>query len=103
MDNKKFEIGKMDVDSKFQGLGIGQKRLSFAKAKAWDGLVLYPNTDLNAALHIYRKHGFKKVDLEERAIYLRSDNNMELHLQQNRNIVYQSIASNQSIYKKKLV
>jgi len=79
---KFFELGKMAVDPDYQGLKIGQKLLdfaiSFAKENHWDGLVLYSSTKLDVALHIYRKYGFKEVELEKDNPYERGDIKMEL-------------------------
>lgn len=84
VDGKSFELGKMAVDTGFQGLKIGQKLVSFAiefaRKKGWHRLVLYSNTKLYTALHIYRKHGFREVPLEDKLPYLRSDIKMELIL-----------------------
>lgn len=79
-----YELGKMAVDPKFQGLRIGQELIQFAIAHArendWEKIVLYSNTKLGSALHIYRKYGFVEVDLEPDLPYVRSDIKMELKL-----------------------
>ena len=79
-----YELGKMAVDPKYQGLNIGQELLKysidFAKSKQWNKIVLYSSTRLDAALHIYRKYGFKDVALEKQLPYTRSDVKMELEL-----------------------
>lgn len=79
-----YELGKMAVDPKFQGLRIGQQLLTFAidfaKKNHWDAIVLYSSTKLPAALHIYRKFGFKDARLEKELPYARSDVKMELNL-----------------------
>ncbi len=79
-----YELGKMAVDPKYQGLKIGQQLLSFAiafaKKKGWHGIVLYSSTKLPTALHVYRKYGFKEVTLEKDLPYIRSDIKMELNL-----------------------
>lgn len=81
-DEHVFELGKMAVDPKHQGLKIGQKLLSFAidfaKENRWKSIVLYSSTKLDAALHIYRKYGFVEVELEKEIPYERSDIKMEL-------------------------
>lgn len=82
LNNTVYELGKMAVDPKFQGLKIGQKLLSFAidfaKMKHWTKIVLYSSTKLDTALYIYRKQGFKEVVLEKDLPYIRSDIKMEL-------------------------
>lgn len=79
-----YELGKMAVDSNYQGLKIGQQLLSFAidfaKKNQWSALTLYSSTKLPTALHIYRKYGFREVELEKDLPYVRSDIKMELML-----------------------
>jgi len=81
-----YELGKMAVDPNYQGLKIGQKLLEyaiqFAKDNQWDVLTLYSSTKLPIALHIYRKYGFKHIELEKDLPYVRSDVKMELLLNQ---------------------
>ena len=78
-----FELGKMAVSQKAQGHKIGtlllELCLTFAKQKQIKTLVLYSNTQLKSALHLYRKYGFSEVDLEE-GLYERADIKMEKHL-----------------------
>lgn len=82
--DKHYELGKMAVDSNYQGLNIGQELISFAinfaKQKNWDAITLYSSTKLPTALHIYRKYGFIDVELEKDLPYIRSDVKMELNL-----------------------
>lgn len=82
--DKHYELGKMAVDSNYQGLNIGQGLISFAinfaKQKNWDAITLYSSTKLPTALHIYRKYGFIDVELEKDLPYIRSDVKMELNL-----------------------
>lgn len=77
-----YELGKMAVDEKVQGLRIGQKLLThavaFGRKKQWDKIILYSSTKLPIALHIYRKYGFREVVLEDSNPYNRSDIKMEL-------------------------
>ena len=79
-----YELGKMAVDPEYQGLNIGQRLLEFAiefaHSKKWKKIVLYSSTKLDAAMHIYRKFGFKGVALEKDLPYVRSDVKMELIL-----------------------
>lgn len=81
-----YELGKMAVDPTYQGLKIGQQLLSFAidfaKKNNWKAVTLYSSTKLPAALHIYRKYGFKDVALEKELPYTRSDVKMELVLKE---------------------
>ena len=84
VDEGIYELGKMAVSKAYQGLQIGQKMLAFAKDFAknqnWSKIILYSNTKLDTALHIYKKYGFQQVDLEDHVVYLRSDIKMELNL-----------------------
>tara|TARA_R110002167_G_scaffold25912_6_gene89395 strand:- start:312 stop:776 length:465 start_codon:yes stop_codon:yes gene_type:complete len=82
--DKQYELGKMAVDPQFQGLKIGQQLLefaiAFAKENNWAKLLLYSNTKLDSALHIYRKYGFREVVLEKDLPYARSDIKMEMEI-----------------------
>ncbi|MDH7445439.1 GNAT family N-acetyltransferase [Aquimarina sp. 2201CG14-23] len=76
-----YELGKMAVSPKYQGLRIGQQLmtfcLNFAREQHWSSLILYSNTILENAIHIYRKYGFVEIDLEENSPYQRSNIKME--------------------------
>ena len=78
-----FEIGKMAVTSKAQGHKIGtlllEHCLEIAKQKKIEKLILYSNTKLETALHLYRKYGFTKTTLEE-GLYERDNIKMEKQL-----------------------
>jgi ribosomal protein S18 acetylase RimI-like enzyme len=79
-DEKTFELGKMAVSKKVQGFKIGtillEHCLRFAKEKQIETLVLYSNTKLETALHLYRKHGFYEIPLES-GLYERADIKMQ--------------------------
>ena len=78
-----LELAKMAVDESFQGRGIGNALLRFslqeAKALGASRLVLFSNTKLHPALHLYRKFGFREVPLGN-SEYKRSDIKMETAL-----------------------
>lgn len=63
-----FELGKMAVAKQAQGLGIGKLLLEHclecAKQKGIPELILYSNTILAPAIHLYRKYGFEEIELE---------------------------------------
>jgi len=63
-----YELAKMAVDEKFQGHKIGNKMMEFAiekvKSLSATKLILYSNTMLGPAMHLYRKYGFLEVPLE---------------------------------------
>lgn len=79
-----FELSKMAVIPVFQGQKIGQQLLkfciNFAKIKGWDKLIIYSSTLLENAIYLYRKYGFKEVELEKDSPYQRSDIKMVLEL-----------------------
>ena len=82
-DETTFELGKMAVSGKAQGHKIGtlllEHCLEFAKQKDIRTLILYSNTKLESALHLYRKYGFSEIELEQ-GLYERADIKMEKHL-----------------------
>lgn len=79
-----YELSKMAVSPKYQGLKIGQHLMQhcidFAKKNGWNKLLLYSNTKLENAIYIYRKYGFKETQIEEGSPYERSDIKMLLML-----------------------
>jgi GNAT superfamily N-acetyltransferase len=78
-----FELGKMAVTEKMQGLKIGQSlgQAAIGKAKALgaEKIVLYSHRSLVPALHVYQKLGFQVVPCLPNG-YKRSDIKMELDL-----------------------
>ena len=76
-----FELSKMTVDEAFRGKKIANKMLEFCleEAKRLDisKIILYSNTTLQPAIHLYRKFGFKEVPLGN-SEYERSDIKMEI-------------------------
>ena len=78
---QEYELAKMAVAEKFQGLKIGNLMLEFGIRKAKElnakKIILYSNTKLKPALHLYRKYGFTEVPIGH-SDYLRSDIKMEL-------------------------
>jgi len=79
-----FELSKMAVSPKYQGLKIGQKLLefciNFAKEQHWTSITLYSHRSLVAAIHLYRKNGFIEIPVEENSHYERADIKMILSL-----------------------
>jgi ribosomal protein S18 acetylase RimI-like enzyme len=62
-----YELSKMAVDEQFQGNKVGNHMLAFCLEKA-AGLgakkvILYSNTLLGPAIHLYKKYGFVEVPL----------------------------------------
>lgn len=79
-----FELTKMAVSPKHRGYKIGQQLMQycidFAKTKSFEGLMLYSNTILENAIHIYRKYGFHEIPVETNSPYNRSNIKMRLAL-----------------------
>lgn len=80
IDAETFELSKMAVSDKAQGLGTGNRLLLYAFAIAKENnikkLILYSNRILSPAIHLYKKFGFVEVALEE-GLYERADIKME--------------------------
>jgi ribosomal protein S18 acetylase RimI-like enzyme len=78
-----YELGKMAVNDKAQGQGIGtillEHCLNVAKQKQVTTLILYSNTILESAIHLYRKYGFEEIELES-GLYERANIKMEKYL-----------------------
>jgi ribosomal protein S18 acetylase RimI-like enzyme len=78
-----FELSKMAVAEKFQGRKIGNKMLAFSLEKAEEikakKIILYSNTILLPAIHLYRKFGFKEAPLGN-VEYKRADIKMEIDI-----------------------
>ena len=83
VDDEVYELGKMAVTSSAQGLGIGKALMEYCLDKAKElgikKLILYSNTKLENAIHIYRKYGFIEIPLEP-GHYERANIKMELDL-----------------------
>jgi len=82
-DKGSYELTKMAVLSEHRGKRIGQLLMEycidFAK-KEQRSLILYSNTKLENAIHIYRKYGFKEIPVEQDSPYERSNIKMILTL-----------------------
>lgn len=78
-----YELGKMAVTGKAQGHSIGtilmEHCFNQARQKDIKKLILYSNTKLESAIHLYRKFGFKEIYLEA-GRYKRSNIKMEKEL-----------------------
>lgn len=79
-----FELAKMAVTEQYKGLGIGKSLLEYCLQKASElgaaKLILYSNTKLKAAVHLYKEYGFKEVELPANVHYERADIMMEFLL-----------------------
>ena len=74
----------MAVLPKYHGLKIGQQLMNycidFSKKKGWVKIMLYSNRKLEPAINLYKKVGFKEVELESDVYYERADIKMTLKL-----------------------
>lgn len=79
-----YELSKMAVSPAFQGFKIGHHlmnyTINFAKEKGWKSITLYSHRSLKAALHLYKKIGFKEIPVEKDSHYKRADIKMLLEL-----------------------
>ncbi len=84
VDDHTVEMTKMAVDEAYQGRKIGwvlgQAIIETARKMGFSKMVLYSNTMLTPAIQLYRKMGFKEVDVEA-GKYDRCDIQMELDLE----------------------
>lgn len=78
-----YELSKMAVEESFIGKKIGNKMLQFcldeAKTLNAHKIILYSNTKLEPAIHLYKKFGFKEVPLEN-SDYERANIKMEINI-----------------------
>ena len=84
MDPKGFELAKMAVSPEFRGLGLGDKLMQacidharFAGARY---VILESNTKQEAAISLYRKHGFVEIPLDPNSHFVRANIRMRLDL-----------------------
>ena len=85
-ENSLFELGKMAVTESAQGFGVGtillEHCLKVVRDKQIPKLVLYSNTQLESAIHLYKKYGFTEIPLES-GLYDRANIKMELIINNN--------------------
>lgn len=83
VDENTFELSKMAVSGKIQGLGIGNKLLTHCLVVAEESninkLILYSNRKLLPAIHLYEKFGFVEVPLGN-VNYERADIKMQKNI-----------------------
>ncbi len=81
VDEDIFELAKLAVTEKYQGLKIGkmliEKCLYVAKQKNAKKVILFTNHILISAIELYKKFGFKEVPIVNNK-YIESDLKMEL-------------------------
>jgi N-acetylglutamate synthase-like GNAT family acetyltransferase len=81
---KVYELTKMAILPEKRGEKMGQYLMEycidFAQNMRLNKLILYSNTLLENAIHIYKKKGFKEIPVEKNCPYKRSNIKMELLL-----------------------
>jgi ribosomal protein S18 acetylase RimI-like enzyme len=79
-----FELSKMAVSPEYQGLKIGLSLMNFcvefARNQQWKSITLYSHRKLTPAISLYRKIGFKEVEVEKEVHYERANIKMVLEL-----------------------
>jgi len=83
VNHEVFELAKMAVDKKFQGMKLSnllmEASIDFAKKNNAKKIFLVSNRKLSTALHLYRKHYFTETPIDP-TDYDRADIQMELTL-----------------------
>lgn len=78
-----FELSKMAVKEEFLGKNVGNAMMNFCLAEARrlgiKKLVLYSNTKLGPAIHLYKKYGFMELPIST-SLYKRADIKMALEI-----------------------
>ena len=78
-----YELAKMAVTPAFRGKGISklliEKCIDAAKHLKAKKIILFSNSQLQTAISLYKKYGFKHVDVTD-APFLTADIKMELSL-----------------------
>ena len=84
LDAEHFELAKMAVSPEFRGRKIGDELMltciDHAKAARAAGIILESNTKQEAALRLYRKHGFVEIPLDPDSHFVRANIRMRLDL-----------------------
>ena len=79
-DDDVYELSKMAVAESFQGMKVGNRMMEYCieKVIALGGkkIILFSNTKLLPAIHLYTKYGFKEVPMNS-SQYTRSNIKME--------------------------
>lgn len=80
-----YELSKMAVSEQHQGKKVGNKMLEFCLYHARElhakKVILFSNTILEPAIHLYRKYGFKEIPLGS-SEYKRSNIKMEVEIKE---------------------
>lgn len=77
-----FELAKMAVAPEARGRRIGDRLMEacieFARLSGAASIILESNTKQEAAIHLYRKFGFKETPLDPNSHFVRANIRMEL-------------------------
>lgn len=83
MDDGTFELAKMAVTEKYQGMGFSnllmESCIAYGRSKRASKIILFSNRSLTPAITLYTKFGFKEVSLSL-TDYARANIQMELVL-----------------------
>lgn len=83
VDDNTYELAKLGVTEKYQGLSIGKKLMDkcllTAREKNAKEIILFTNHKLDSAMKLYKKFGFVQVEFSENK-YIESDIKMKLKL-----------------------
>ncbi|MBL1321251.1 MAG: GNAT family N-acetyltransferase [Methylophaga sp.] len=75
--NNVYELARMAVPPEHRGKGYGEKLINACLSKAQEikahKVYLVSNTKLEAAIVLYKKHGFKIVSTEQHPVYSRAN------------------------------
>jgi len=78
-----YELAKLGVTEKYQGLKIGRKLtekcIELAKLRNASKIILYSNKRLKLAIELYKKFGFKEIPIKN-CKYVEADFKMELEI-----------------------
>lgn len=84
IDENTYEVAKMAVAQGYKGKQICKKlmleAIEYAKKVGKKELILESNTKLVPAINLYRKVGFKAIDLDPETPYERCDIRMKMEL-----------------------
>lgn len=79
-----FELARMAVSPLHQGKGFGQTLILHALSKLVEigakKVYLVSNTKLEAAITLYKKHGFKTISMGQHLVYSRANIVMERYV-----------------------
>ena len=79
-----FELARMAVSPLHQGKGFGQTLILHALSKLVEigakKVYLVSNTKLEAAIALYKKHGFKTISMGQHLVYSRANIVMERYV-----------------------